>query len=82
LSVVAALYQTCVNIEIKNVLVSQRIAEKYPTEVVTVEFAALIASPFDANSGAKQFEKREVRFDAKIPLKRCLLCFQVDQPIV
>jgi len=54
--VVAAFYQTCVNIEINNVFVSRSVAEKNATEVVTVEFAALIASPVGANSGAKQFK--------------------------
>ena len=75
LSVVAALCQTSVNIEIKNVLVSRRIAEKYPMEVVSVEFAASIAGPFDANSGAKQFKGSKVGFDAVISFERCCLRF-------
>ncbi len=82
LSVMAALHQTCVNVKINNVLVSRGISKKNATEVMSVEFAAMISSPFDANPGAKQFEKCEVRFDAIILLKRCFLCVRVDQPIV
>jgi hypothetical protein len=71
----AALHQTCVDVKIKNVLVSRSVSKENATEVVLVEFAASIASPFDADSGAKRFEKRKVRFDAVIPLKWCFVCF-------
>ena len=76
------LYQTCVNIEINNVLASRSVAEKNATEVVTVEFAVSITSPFDANSGAKQFKRCKVWFDSIISFKRCCLHFQVNQPIM
>jgi len=78
----AAFHKTCVNVKIKNVVVSRCIAKENATEVVTVEFAASIACPFHADPGAKQFEICEIWSDAIIPFEWSLLSLRVYQPIM
>jgi len=79
---VAAFDQARVEIEVKDVLIGGGIAEEDSAKVVAIQLTATVACAFNADSGPKQFEVGEVRFEAIISLKWCFPSFGVDEPIV
>ena len=82
LSMVTVFDQARVEIKVKDVLVSRCIAEEDIAKVVAVQLASTVTRAFNADSGPKQFEVGEVRFEAIISLKWCFPSFGVDEPIV
>ena len=82
LGMVAAFDQAGVEIEVKDVLIGRGIAEEDSAKVVAVQLAATVTRAFNADSGPKQFEVGEIRFEAIVSLEWCFPCFCVDEPIV
>ena len=51
-------------------------------KVVAVQLASTVIHEFNADSGLKQFEVGNIRFEAIVSLERCFPSFCVDKPIV
>ncbi len=79
---VACLDNTCVEVDVADVLIGRRVAKKYPSEIIVVQFGPSAACPLNANARSKNPEAGEVGFVAKVALTRGTFGVQVDELVV
>jgi hypothetical protein len=53
---VACLDDARVEVDVTDILIGRRVAKKYPSEIVVVEFGMSVACFLNANAGAKNSE--------------------------
>jgi hypothetical protein len=79
---VACLDNTRVEVDVGDVLIGCRVAKKYPSEIIVVQSGPSVACPLNANARSKNPEAGEVRFVAKVALKRGTFGLRVDESVV